>query len=52
MQKSKFMQIITSAVSVECLHSILQAKLQMQNCARAKNAKHVFISYKVIESSV
>ena len=39
MQKIKFMQEFTSAINVECLHSSLQAKLLMHNCARAKNAK-------------
>ena len=37
MQKLKFMQEFTSVITVECLHSILQAKLLMHNCARAKN---------------
>ena len=34
----------TFAISVECLHSILQAKLVMHNCARAKQAKTYFCS--------
>ena len=38
MQKFKFMQEFTFAINVECLHSSLQAKLLMHNCARAKNA--------------
>ena len=42
MQKLKFMQEFTSATNVECLHSSLQAKLQMHNCALAKNAKTCF----------
>ena len=41
MQKLKFMQELTAAISVECLHSSLQAKLLRHNCARAKHAKHV-----------
>ena len=48
MQKLKFMQEFTSAIYVECLHSSLQAKLLMRNCARAKMQKHVFVVYKVI----
>ena len=40
----KFMQEFTSAINVECLHSSLQAKLLMHNCARAKNAKICFCS--------
>ena len=39
MQKVKFMQEFTSAINVECLPSILQARLLMHNCAGAKNAK-------------
>ena len=35
-------------INVNCLHSSLQAKLLMHNCARAKNEKHVFVAYKVI----
>ena len=42
MQKLKFMQAFTSAISAECLHSSLQAKLLMHNCARAKHAKTCF----------
>ena len=38
MQNLKFMQEFTSAINVECLHSSLQAKILMRNCARAKNA--------------
>ena len=36
-QKLDFMQKFTSAISVECLHNSLQAKLLMHtcNCARA-----------------
>ena len=37
------MQEFTSAINVECLHSSLQAKLLMHNCARAKNAKNMFL---------
>ena len=44
MQKLKFMQEFTSAINVECLHSSLQAKLLMHNCARARNAKTCFCS--------
>ena len=44
MQKLKFMQEFTSAINVECLHSSLQAKLLMHNCAREKNAKLCFCS--------
>ena len=44
MQKLKLMQEITSAISVQCLHSSLQAKLLMHNCARAKHAKTRFCS--------
>ena len=39
MQILIFLQEFTSAFNVECLHSSLQAKLLMHNCARAKNAK-------------
>ena len=42
MQKFEFMQEFTSSTNVECLHSSLQAKLLMHNCARAKKKqKHV-----------
>ena len=44
MQKLKCNQEFTSAISVECLHSSLQAKLLMHNCARAQNAKTCFCS--------
>ena len=44
MQKLKFMQAFTCAISVESLHSSLQAKLLMHNCARAKHAKTCFCS--------
>ena len=44
MQKLKFMQEFTSAINVECLHSSLQAKLLMHNCARVKNANPCFCS--------
>ena len=43
MQKIKFMQEFTSAINVECLHSSLQANILMHNCARAKNAKNMFL---------
>ena len=44
MQKLKFMQEFTSTFNVECLHSSLQAKLLMRNCACAKNTKTCFCS--------
>ena len=44
MQKLRFMQEFTFDINVECLHSSLQAKLLMHNCARAKNAKTCFCS--------
>ena len=44
MQKLKFIQEFTSATNIECVHSSLQAKLLMHNCARAKNAKTCFCS--------
>ena len=44
LQKLKFMQELTSAISVECLLSSLQARLLMHNCACAKNAKTCFCS--------
>ena len=44
MQKFKFMQDFTFAINVECLHSSLQEKLQMHNCARAEHAKTCFCS--------
>ena len=44
MQTLKFMQEFTFAINVECLHSSLQAKLLMHNCAHAKNAKTCFCS--------
>ena len=44
MEKLKFVQAFTSAVSVECLHSSLHAKLLMHNCAHAKLAKTCFCS--------
>ena len=43
-QKLKLMQEITSAISVEYLHSSLQTKLLMHGCARAKTAKTCFYS--------
>ena len=42
-QKLKFKQEFTSAINVECLHSNLQAKLLMRNCARAKKCKTMFL---------
>ena len=42
LQKLKFIQEFPSAINVECLHSSLQAKLLMHNCARAKHAKTCF----------
>ena len=44
MQTFNFMQEFTSAISAQCLHSSLQAKLLMHNCARAKHAKTCFYS--------
>ena len=44
MQKLKFIQAFTFAINVECLHSSLQAKLLMHNCARVKHAKTCFCS--------
>ena len=41
MQKLKFMQEFSFAISVACLHSSMQEKLLMHNYARAKQAKHV-----------
>ena len=43
MQKIKFMQEFTFVINVKCLHSSLQTKLLMHNCARAKNAKTCFL---------
>ena len=43
MQKLKFMQEFTSAINVECLHSSLQAKLLMYNCAHAKYSETYFL---------
>ena len=43
-QKLKSMREITSAINVEYLHSSLQAKLLMHDCARAKTAKICFYS--------
>ena len=49
MQKLKIMQEFTFVINVECLHSSLQTKLLMHNCAHAKKMqKHVFVAYKVI----
>ena len=44
MQKIKFMQEFTSAINVECLPSILQARLLMHNCAGAKKMQKRFCS--------
>ena len=52
MRKLKSLQAFTSAIYVECLHSSLQAKLLMHNCARAKNAKTFLYHIKKFESSV
>ena len=38
MHKLKFMEEFTSAITVECQHSSLQAKLLIHNRARAKHA--------------
>ena len=43
MQKLKIMQEFTSAINVECLHSSLHSNLLMHKCARAKNAKNMFL---------
>ena len=45
MQKLQFMQYFTFALNVECIHSSLQAKQLMHNCAIAK---HIFVAYKNI----
>ena len=37
MQKSKCMQEFTANINVACLHSSLQEKQLMHNCARAKH---------------
>ena len=44
MQLLNCMQEFTSVISIECLHSSLQAILQMHNNARAKHAKTCFCS--------
>ena len=44
MQKLKFMQEFTSAIIIEYLHSSLQAKLLLHNCARINHAKTCFYS--------
>ena len=44
MQKLKFMQEFTFAINVECLHSSLNEKQLMHNCARANHAKTCFYS--------
>ena len=44
LQNLKFMKEFTSTINVEYLHSSLQAKLLMHNCARAKHAKTYFRS--------
>ena len=44
LQKLKIMQEFTSTINVEYLHSSLQAKLLIHNCARAKHAKTCFCS--------
>ena len=48
MQKLKFMQELTFAIKLECLHSSLHAKLLIHNCERAKHAKTCFCSIKKI----
>ena len=45
MQKLNFMQEFTFAINVECLHSSLQEKLLMHNCARVEHANHVFMAF-------
>ena len=53
MLKLKLMQEFTSAINVEYLHSSLQAKLLMHNCARAKDSKTCFCGkYRMFEGSV
>ena len=47
MQKIKLMQEFVLAIIVQGLHSSLQAKLLMHNCARAKNAKTCFCSIEI-----
>ena len=48
-KKKKIMQVFTFAINVKCLHSSLQAKLLMHNCAHGKQMqKHVFVACKVI----
>ena len=44
MQKVNLIQELTFVINLECLHSSLQAKLLMHNCASAKNAKICFCS--------
>ena len=46
MEKLNFMQEFTSATNAECLHTSLQAKLLMHNCAYARHAKTCFVAYK------
>ena len=48
MLKYKFLQKFISAINIECLHSRLQAKLLMHNCARANHAKTCLCSKKRI----
>ena len=43
-QKSKFMQEFTFAIYVECLHSSLQEKPLMHNCARSEHTQTCFCS--------
>ena len=52
LQKFKFVQEFTFAINVECLHSSLQVKLLMHNCAHAKHAKTCFYHIKYSDSSV
>ena len=44
MQKLKRMQEVKFAISVECLHSSLQAKVPVHDCTRAKHVKTCFCS--------
>ena len=45
-QKLKFMQELTFAIKVECLHSTLLVKLLLHNCAGLNMQKHVNGAYK------
>ena len=49
MENLKFMEEFALAINVQCIHSRLQTKVRMRNCARAKSAKTCFCS---IESNL